>query len=660
MNDDADLLGPAGPLAAHIEGFVPRAAQQAMAAAVTAALAARGELLVEAGTGTGKTYAYLVPTLRSEDRVILSTGTKALQDQLFKRDLPRVAQALGVTPHAALLKGRANYLCLHRLQMARGDGRLPPQEAHQLARIHAWSAHTRSGDRAELAAVPEDAPVWLRATSTTDNCLGGECPRFEDCWLVKARRAAQEARIVVVNHHLLLADLALKQDGFGEILPGAAAFIIDEAHQLPELAGQFFTESLGHRQLAELAQDALAECAGVSGALPALSPPVDALQQTLREARLAFERLPERAALDAHADDPALAVALDGLAAGLGELGAALETQAARSKGLAAVYERGQRAQALLARLRAQDAPADAVRWYERHPRGFALHATPLDVAAPLADLRARRPAAWIFTSATLTVAGRFDHLAQRLGLREPRTLRLDSPFDYARQALCYLPAGLPDPAARDYTERLLEAVLPVLAASRGRAFLLFTSHRALRQAAEWLPPRMPWPLLVQGEAPRHELLQRFRAGAGAVLLGAASFWEGVDVPGAALSVVVMDKLPFEAPGDPVLEARLAALRAAGGNPFADWQVPNAVIAFKQGAGRLIRSIEDRGVLVLCDPRLTARGYGRQFLDSLPPLPRTRRIEDVQAFFGASGESAAATRAEEPPAPARPASARMP
>ena len=641
MSEYADLLGAAGALAAHIDGFVPRAAQQAMAEAVADAVTARAQLLVEAGTGTGKTFAYLLPALRSEDRFIISTGTKALQDQLFKRDLPRVARALGVTPHAALLKGRANYLCLHRLDLVRADGRLSPLETQQLGVIHAWSARTRSGDRAELAAVPEDAPVWLRATSTTENCLGGECPRFEDCWLVKARRAAQEARVVVVNHHLLLADLALKQDGFGEILPGAAAFVIDEAHQLPELAGQFFTESLSHRQLADLAQDALAECAGVSGALPALSPPADALQQSLREARLAFERLPERAALDTHEGEPALAVALDTLATALREFDAALETQAARSKGLAAVYERGQRAQALLARLCSQDAPADAVRWYERHPRGFAMHATPLDVAAPLAALRARMPAAWIYTSATLTVAGRFDHLVQRLGLREPRTLRLDSPFDYARQALCYLPPGLPDPSGREYTVRVLEAVLPVLAASRGRAFLLFTSHRALKLAAEWLPERMPWPLLVQGSAPRHELLQRFRAGAGAVLLGAASFWEGVDVAGAALSVVVMDKLPFEAPGDPVLEARLSALRDAGANPFADWQVPNAVIAFKQGAGRLIRSIEDRGVLVLCDPRLSARGYGRQFLDSLPPLPRTRRIEDVQAFFAVAKKDVA-------------------
>lgn len=642
MTQSIDALGAQGALATHIDGFVPRPAQQTMAGAVASAMADRAELLVEAGTGTGKTYAYLVPALLGEDRVIISTGTKALQDQLFKRDLPRVAAALKLTPHAALLKGRANYLCLHRMQQALADGRLPAQELHQLGLVRQWSARTRSGDRAELAAVPEDAPLWPRVTSTTENCLGSTCPQFEDCWLVKARRAAQEARIVVVNHHLLLADLALKQDGFGEILPGAAAFVLDEAHQLPELAGQFFTESLSHRQLSDLAQDALAECAGVSGALAALSPVADTLQQAMREARLAFEPLPERGTLDALGEPPALAVALDALATALREFSATLETQAPRAKGLAAVYERTQRAGELLARLRTLDTEDDdSVRWYERHARGYALHATPLDVAGPLRALRARMQAAWIFTSATLTVAGRFDHLVQRLGLQAPRTLQLDSPFDYARQALCYLPPGLPEPQAPDYTASVLQALLPVLAASRGRAFLLFTSHRALKFAAGWLPERMPWPLFVQGTAPRHELLERFRASGNGVLLGAASFWEGVDVAGEALSVVAMDKLPFEALGDPVLEARLAALRRAGENPFAAWQVPNAAIAFKQGAGRLIRSIDDRGVLVLCDPRLSARNYGRLFLDSLPPMPRSRRVEDVQAFFAAPASHAA-------------------
>ena len=634
MNDFANLLGADGPLARGIDGFAPRAAQQAMAEAVADAMASRTQLLVEAGTGTGKTFAYLVPALLGEDRVIISTGTKALQDQLFKRDLPRVAMALGVTPHAALLKGRGNYLCLHRLQLARSDGRIPTEEVKQLEQIHVWSAQTRSGDRAELVVVPEDAVVWQRATSTTENCLGSECPHFEECWLVRARRAAQEARIVVVNHHLLLADLALKQEGFGEILPGAAAFIIDEAHQLPDLAGQFFTATLGHRQVSDLAEDAFAESAAVSGALPALSPAVDMLNHALREARLTFSRMPERGPLDAHSEEAALSVALDGLAAALREFTAALETQAARSKGMAAVFERSRRAQALLARLCMAEGEAASVTWYERSMRGFALHETPLDVSQPLAAQRARMSAAWIYTSATLTVAGRFDHLVRQLGLVEPRTLLLESPFEFARQALCYLPPGLPDPASTNYTERMLEAVLPVLDASRGRAFLLFTSHRALNRAAEWLRSHAPWPLLVQGTAPRHELLEHFRASKGAVLLGAASFWEGVDVPGEALSVVVIDKLPFEAPGDPVLDARLAAVRARGGQPFTDWQVPNAVIALKQGAGRLIRSVQDRGVLVLCDPRLSTRGYGRLFLASLPrDLPQTRRIGDVASFL---------------------------
>ena len=627
------LLGADGPFAREVPGFVPRAVQQAMATAVAEAIDERHALVAEAGTGTGKTFAYLVPALVSGKRIIVSTGTKALQDQLFHRDLPRVRSVLGARLSTALLKGRANYLCLHRLDQLRKDGRLASREdVAQLAVIHAWSEATASGDRAELADVPEDSPLWPRVTSTTDNCLGSDCPMFADCFVVRARRAAQEADLVVVNHHLLFADLAIRQEGFGEILPGAHAFILDEAHQIPELAGQFFSISLGMRQLTELAQDTLAECHGVSGALSLLQPALEPLVPALRRLRLEFERLPAKAAFSLIEGDAAVMRELDALRDALAALADALERHAERSRGLASVHERALGFAARLAHL-LDGSARDAVHWYELSAHGFMLHATPLDLAGPLRELREQSRAAWIFTSATLSVDRRFDHFSRQLGLDDPHTLALDSPFDYARQALAWLPPGLPEPSDRAYTDRVVDAVLPVLEASNGRAFLLFTSHRALRRAAEQLDGRVPYPLFVQGTAPRHRLLEEFRASGNGVLLGAASFWEGVDVAGEALGVVVIDKLPFAAPDDPVLVARLEALRDAGFNAFTEWQVPNAVIALKQGAGRLIRDIHDRGVLVLCDPRLTSKGYGRQFLASLPPMPRTRSLDDVRRFL---------------------------
>ena len=633
-DDAAALLGPSGPFARELPNFAPRAEQQAMAQAVQHAIGECETLIAEAGTGTGKTYAYLVPALLSHQRVIVSTGTKALQDQLYFRDLPRVKSVLGTRQKTALLKGRANYLCLYRLdQTVREGANFDKPQAVQLAAIRAWSARTRHGDRMELAEVPEESPLWPRVTSTPENCLGVECPFYDDCHVVKARREALEADLVVVNHHLLFADLALKQEGFGEILPGAQAFILDEAHQVPELAGQFFSQSVSARQLTDLAQDALRECSGVTGAIGLLLEPVEALQDALRQLRLAMEPLPARGPfqqLDARVEVREGLHDLRELLAALTDL---LASQAERSRGFANVHERAALLGERLERITEATGEQD-VRWYERFPRGFVLYATPLDLAAPLRAMRERTQAAWIHTSATLSVAGSFEHFARQLGLDDPQTLRLDSPFDYARQALCYLPAGLPDPNARDYTERVLDTVLPVLEASHGRAFLLFTSHRALRRAAELLADRVSWSLFVQGTAPRHQLLEEFRHSGHGVLLGAASFWEGVDVAGEALSVVVIDKLPFAAPDDPVLQARLEALESQGVNPFMGWQVPTAAIALKQGAGRLIRDVHDRGVLVLCDPRISSKGYGRLFLASLPGMPRTRELGDVRAFFG--------------------------
>jgi len=634
------LLGADGPFAREVPNFAPRETQQRMADAVGGAIETHDALVVEAGTGTGKTFAYLVPALLSGKRVIVSTGTRNLQDQLFHRDLPRVMSILGTKADVALLKGRANYLCRYRLQQTVESGQFKSRtQVDDLQKVRAWGARTRTGDRSELVEVPEGSPLWPRVTSTAENCLGTECPLYDDCFVFKARRRAQDADLTVVNHHLLLSDLALKREGFGAILPEAEAYVLDEAHQLPELAGQYFSVGVSARQVKELAADALAECAGQPGALALLQPALQHMNDAVRKARLAFDTLPKRGAFAQLEADAGAAEALENLGDALADLAGVLMGQAERSKGLASVHARcvvlDQRLQRIAGRI-----GEDEVRWYELSDHGFELSATPLDLAPQLQALRSATDAAWIHTSATLAVAGHFDHFTRQMGLVDPVTLDLGSPFDYAHQALCWLPQGLPEPAARDYTQRLIYTVRPVLEMSKGRAFLLFTSHRALRLAADLLMDG-PWPLFVQGSAPRHQLLSDFRDSGNGVLLGAASFWEGVDVAGEALSVVVIDKLPFASPDDPVLQARLDAVRRAGGNPFRDWQIPAAAIALKQGAGRLIRDVHDRGVLVLCDPRLTTRAYGKLFLASLPPMPRTRELDDVQRFFAADARMSA-------------------
>ena len=634
----ADFLGPEGLLARRVRGYGHRPQQQAMAEAVAEVLGENGLLICEAGTGTGKTYAYLIPALLSGRKMLISTGTKNLQDQIFHRDLPLVREVLDLPVRIALLKGRGNYLCRYRLEVALQDsGFLARETRRQLAEVRAWAATTQSGDIAG-ARLPEQAPVWPLVTSTTDNCLGQPCPEWDRCHLAEARRRAQAADLVVVNHHLLCADLSLRDGGFGELLPGADGFIVDEAHQLPEIAGHFFGIAISGRQLLDLSRDTELAYHREAGDMPDLIERLADLRRRVLDLRLSLgeEKESRRAPWQELVGQVSATAALTALRESLAALCAALEVLEGRGKGLDSCAKRSLELAKGLDQLIGGEADAGQVRWFETQGRGFRLHQTPLSVAEFFQTQMARQEAAWVFTSATLAVGDCFDYFAAQLGLSGARTARWDSPFDYPRQALWFVPRGLPAPAAPEYTQAVADLAQRLLIHSRGRAFLLFTSHRALRQVAQFLEPRLDYPLLVQGSAPRSDLLERFRTLGNAVLLGTSSFWEGVDVRGEALSCVLIDRLPFASPGDPVLAARIEALRRAGGNPFQDFQLPHAVIALKQGAGRLIRDHDDRGVLVVCDPRLLSRAYGQAFLDSLPPMARTRDPLDVERFF-ASG-----------------------
>ncbi|MFD2110351.1 ATP-dependent DNA helicase [Thiorhodococcus fuscus] len=635
MSDLSYVFGPEGLLASQIPGFIHREQQQAMSERLAAVMDSGGVLICEAGTGTGKTFAYLVPALLSGRKVIVSTGTRNLQDQLFHRDLPLIRKVLGRPLSIALLKGRGNYLCRYRLKLALDDpAALDADQRAQLNEVARWSKATRSGDIVELG-IPEDAPIWPHVTSSSDNCLGQECADLQDCHLVAARREAQSADLVVVNHHLFCADLALKDEGFGEILPGADCFVIDEAHQLPETASNFFGISLSSRQLMDLIRDTELEAQRAASDAPDLVERIARLKRALQDARLELGDSERRGPWRELGENPAVQRALETLDRRLAALADGLKALLGRDKGLDACQAR---AKDLLGRLHILTAPEseDAVRWFEIQGRGFRFHQTPLEVADLFRDQVGRDDSAWIFTSATLAVGKGFEHFSHQLGIQDAETARWDSPFDYPSQALWFVPRGLPQPSEPDYNRQVLELACEIIGYSRGRAFLLFTSHRALRETAKGLEGRIPYPILVQGTAPRAELLERFRTLGNAVLLGSSSFWEGVDVRGEALSCVLIDRLPFASPGDPVLSARIDALRQRGGNPFRDYQLPRAVIALKQGAGRLIRGVEDRGVLVVCDPRLLSRSYGYTFLDSLPPMARTRKIEDVRAFFEAN------------------------
>lgn len=617
-------------MADAISGFAPRKVQQEMAESVQYCLQQNQSLIVEAGTGVGKTFAYLVPSLLSGLRIIISTGTRHLQDQLFHRDLPRIQKALGVGLKTALLKGRANYLCLHRLQQ-HAQSAMESDSRAKLQAITAWSRLTKSGDIAEMAEIPEADWIWSQATSTIDNCLGSDCPEFNECHLIKARRKAQEADLVVVNHHLFFADLALKGGGFGEVLPSADAFILDEAHQLPETASQFFAKSVSGRQIENLVQDCTAAQLNELPEMSELRAQLQKLSKALQEFRLSLGASGQRGHWQAVAEQRKVQTAFTTLQERLQGIKDAFSEQAQQGPELANCSNRLLAVNESLTLFQEQE--PQTILWFETTQRGFSLHATPADIADLFSEAMQSYPASWIFTSATLSVAGRFDHFQSRMGIYDAVTALFDSPFDFNKQALLYLPAKMPDPADDHFIQRLLEEAQSILEVTEGRAFLLFTSHRALKLAASELENCIDYPLFVQGDAPRSQLLDEFRQSGNGVLLGTSSFWEGVDIRGEALSAVIIDKLPFAAPNDPVLQARLELIRSQGGNPFAEYQLPQAAITLKQGVGRLVRDVHDRGILMIADPRLRTRGYGKVFINSLPDMPITDDIDDVISFF---------------------------
>lgn len=672
-HDVTALFELGGALDKKLKGYKPRTQQIELANAIAQTIADKGTLIAEAGTGTGKTFAYLVPVLVHGGKVLISTGTKTLQDQLFARDLPTVRAALALPVTAALLKGRSNYVCHYHLERTVGDGRLASRfEVAQLRKIELFAKQTRSGDKAELADVPENAEIWHKVTSTRDNCLGSECPSYRECFVMQARKNAADADVVVVNHALFLADLALKDEGITDLLPAADTVVFDEAHQLPAAATRFLGESVSSHQLLDFARDATV--AGLSHARESADWPVlaQAVEHAARELRLScaeVEKMPgQRSTFDALPSAKAFSAAVQDVIDSVHKLGRTLAAVGVRHPDLELVSKRGPELIGLLGRWTEGTTPAIAeptaqtalsdqagtaweeppaaatdkksdgwVRWVETSNNHIRLHTAPLSVAQAFSQYRPGGQA-WILTSATLSVHGDFSHFTRQLGLGSAQTGRWESPFDYATQGRLFVPHGIPAPQDPRFTEGFVEALLPVLESSKGSALILCTTLRAVDKVAEMLEREFrerghDWPLFKQGERSRRELLDRFRASPHAVLVGSASFWEGIDVPGDALTLVAIDKLPFSPPDDPVLDARIKACKERGGNAFFEYQLPEAAIALKQGAGRLIRTESDWGVLMVGDRRLVEKPYGKRLWRGLPPFTRTRNLEDVVAFY---------------------------
>lgn len=628
----AEIFNPAGLLSKRLHNFRHRPQQQHMSEAIEASLENSDQLIVEAGTGVGKTFAYLVPALLSGQKVIISTGTKHLQDQLFFKDLPAILKVLELPVKTALLKGRANYLCLHRLH--HHAERVQPHNKHMMKKIHTikkWSEVTKTGEIAEVTSLGEEDTVWPHVTSTVENCLGGECPDYQDCHVIKARQRAQQADVVIINHHLFFADLALREGGMGELLPDADAFIFDEAHQLPELASTFFSTTVSSRQLKNLTFDVVTAQREEAPDAGEVRDVVDTLIKSVADFHLTLAANSGRKSWHEAMAAANVKNRFDQLYKSIDMLADALTKLDERGKVLGRCAERCEHIKKNLTCISESD--ETMINWLEVFDNGFKLHSTPLVVADAFRAFIQRYSCSWVFTSATLTVNTKFEHFQNQLGLTDARTLILDSPYDYRTNTRLFLPAVRLAPNQEGYTQAVVKAVLPILKTNQGRAFILFTSYRALHIAAEYLRDHGDFSLLVQGEAPRRELLTTFAGTQRAVLLGTNSFWEGVDIRGDALSCVVIEKLPFAAPDDPVLVGRLRALRHAGENPFVSYQLPQAVIALKQGVGRLIRDEEDYGVVAICDPRITTKSYGRSFIASLPDMPPTSNLDDVIKFL---------------------------
>jgi ATP-dependent DNA helicase DinG len=633
MSPVEHAFSPNGILANIIDGYSPRQAQIDMALEVADAIKEQSSLIVEAGTGTGKTFAYLIPALLSQKRVIVSTGTKNLQEQLFHKDLPIIVKALKTNVQIALLKGRANYLCLQRLELFQQTrGQLDSQSLADFVNVRTWASGTTSGDIGELVNVPEDSAVFPFITSTVDNCLAKDCPHIDNCYLVKARQKAIDADLVVVNHHLFFADMALKDTGFGELIPKSEVVIFDEAHQIPDIASEYFGESFSTRQLVDLCSDVAQLYRTKLTDVKQLGLAAEKLDKNAHEFRLLFSYDPERGNWREKSSYPTINKCFASLKTNLDFLYQVIKLCLGRNEEIDNCFER---ASELLTKyaIMEQTQTFGISFWYETTPRHVVLHQTPLSVADKFKAYVDDSHAGWIFTSATLAVDGGFEHFAKQLGIANAAQLLLESPFDYVNQSQLFIPRYLPAANHPDRPKALVELAVPLIKASQGACFLLFTSYRMMNMVAELLAGQIENPLLLQGTMGKRKLLEEFVKQEQAILLATASFWEGVDVRGDKLTCVIIDKLPFASPDDPLLQARSEDVKRQNGDPFAQIQLPQAVIALKQGVGRLIRDVKDRGVLAICDDRLVNRPYGQVFLKSLPPMYRSRDLPKATALL---------------------------